>query len=608
MQILSRLQLPKTSETSEMYVKLDGQASIDLDAQKIILHQGDTLSFNTYFNSIYESYYTRYTTINEFQYQLKAVGDFDISVYRECYQGSEKELVSNHKIQNQDFYNYIELSLPQLELTKETGRIYLEITCLSEQGIFVEGLVVTQQEKQRDISLAIITCTFKKEAYVTKTVDLITKDKLLQDKEFKIFVVDNGKTLNKSDFGDSRVTLIPNRNVGGSGGFTRGLIEALQEDTYTHFLFMDDDIELDSEVVYKLFPLYENAKKDFAIAGSMLDLQKRHMLYEAGAIYNKYIDDAGNIIDRNYTFSPLHKNTDLRNPSAINLLLLQEEVDYGAFWFFSFSKEVVQNIGLPLPFFIKIDDVEFGLRVKQYLNNAIVAFPSIAVWHEPFYAKNSGWDDYYSVRNLLITSAIHGSSKYWSALKNISGGLIYHLLMFNYNTAQLYVKAFEDFLEGPKFLQRTDSEILHTQICGYSKIYKSQTRVANSVDLPANYQITKVGKIQKLITLLTLNGHLLPKFLIRNESAFISYPEKEAERDSICKAFAKKRIILKYKDLPGLYQNELDNEAGFKIFLAWVKTVIKSSLGWSNITKQWQKSAKEFTSMQFWQNYLQPRV
>lgn len=608
MQILSRLQLPKTAETSEMYVKLDGQASIDLDAGKIILHQGDTLSFNTYFNSIYESFYSEYTTINEFLYQLKLVGDFEVSVYRERYGVAEKELICNQKIQNQSFSDYVELSLPQLEPDSQAGRIYIEITCLSEQGIFVEGLVATPQPKQRDISLAIITCTYKKEAYVTKTADLIAKDKLLQDKEFKIFVVDNGKTLNQSDFADSRVTLIPNRNVGGSGGFTRGLIEALQEDAYTHFLFMDDDIELDSEVVYKLFPLYENGKKDFAVAGTMLDFYQKHLLYEAGALYNKYRDDEGNIQNREFNIASLKQDIDLRDSSTLNLLLLDEEVDYGGFWFFAFSKEVVQNIGLPLPFFIKVDDIEFCLRVKEYLNNAIVAFPSFAVWHEPFYAKNPVWDIYYCSRNMLIANTMHGSLKYWDAVKSITGGVFYHLLLFNYNTAKMYVKAFEDFLKGPNFLIENDSETLHTQITGDSKSHKSQTVVANSTELSKDYQISKVGKAQKLISLLTLNGHLLPSFMIRDESVFINYPEDKTKRDSICKVFSKKRLVLKYKEVPSLYYNELDNQAAFNILSAWAKTVIKSTLGWSNITKQWQKSAKEFTSMQFWQNYLQPRT
>jgi len=46
---------------------------------------------------------------------------------------------------------------------------------------------------------------------------------------------------------------------------------------------------------------------------------------------------------------------------------------------------LLKKIGLLMPFFIKIDDLEFCLRIK--FAGAIVAFPSIAVWHEPFYAK-----------------------------------------------------------------------------------------------------------------------------------------------------------------------------------------------------------------------------
>lgn len=613
MQVISRLQLPKDSSTSDLYVKLHGDAFIDFNANNstITLHQGDTISFNTYFNSFYESFYTKYTILNELAYRLKLIGEFEISAYRERYEFSERELIHsqiyNQNNENHDSSNYVDFSLPQLKSASEAGRIYLEITCLSDKGTFVEGFVFTQQEKQRDVSLAIITCTFKKEAYVKKTIDLVSKDSLLQNKNFHIFVVDNAKTLDKGDFEDSsRVTLIPNRNVGGSGGFTKGLIEALKGD-YTHFLFMDDDIELDSEVVYKLFPLYEYGKQDFAVAGTMLDFYQKHILYEAGALYNKSRDDEGNIKEREFNIVSLKTEIDLRDSSTLNSLLLDEEVDYSGFWYFAFSKEVVQNIGLPLPFFIKVDDIEFCLRVKQHLNNAIVAFPSFAVWHEPFYAKNPVWDIYYCERNMFIANAIHGSLKYWNVVRSVTGGVVYHLLLFNYNTAQMYVKAFEDFLAGPNFIKDNDSEVLHAKICQFAKSNKCQTLVANSVDLPKDYQITKAGKIKKLITLLTLNGHLLPQFLIRDESVFINYPEEKTERDSICKAFTKKRLVLKYKEAPGLYYNELDNQAAFNIISAWAKSVIKSALKWSNITKQWQKSAKEFTSMQFWENYLEPR-
>ncbi|MDF5715358.1 MAG: glycosyltransferase, partial [Rhizonema sp. NSF051] len=296
MNIVSRIQFPQTDAASELYFKVD-QSSTDFSAgdPKVVLHKGSKISFDTYFNSFYENFYTKYTILHSLYYLLKLEGEFETNVYREFYESSKKELLFSQKFQQCQLSDYVKVSLPELRQDKEAGRIYLEITCLSEQGLFTEGLVVTEQEKQRDVSLGIVTCTFKKEVYVKNTVNAILQDSLLQDKQFKVFVVDNGKTLNKGDFEIDKVKLISNRNVGGAGGFTKGLIEALQEGIYTHFLFMDDDIELDSEVIYRLFSLYEYAKQDFSVSGSMLDFYKKHMLYEAGAVYNKYFDNAGKL-------------------------------------------------------------------------------------------------------------------------------------------------------------------------------------------------------------------------------------------------------------------------------------------------------------------------
>ncbi len=612
MNVISRVQFPKTDEASDLYIKFVPGISIDFQADdtKIIMPEGSTISFNTYFNSIYEKYYTKYTTFSSLSYLLKLEGDFEVSAYRETHEASTKELIHSQTIKECQLSDSVKILLPELVPTQEAGRIYLEITCLSEQGLFTEGLVVTEQEKHRDVSLGIITCTFKKEAYVKKTVNAILQDSFLQDKKFKIFVVDNGRTLNESEFYDYRVQLISNRNVGGSGGFTKGLIEALQEDIYTHFLFMDDDIELDSEVIYRLFSLYEYAPQDFAVAGSMLDFNKKYLLHEAGAVYNKRFDEQGNIQHSPLSVDSLKHDLDLRNPISLNLLLLEENIDYGAFWFFSFSKEVVEKIGLPLPFFIKVDDVEFGLRVKEHFDNRIVAFPSLAVWHEPFYGKRPIWDHYYCSRNHLITDSIHGSLTYFTAVKYITQPVIYHLLKFDYNAAQMFVLSFRDYLQGPKFIINTDPEILHFQICEYSKSHKSQTIVANSISQNEDYQFTKTGKLQKLLSLLTLNGHFLPKFIVSNESTTIRVRSKidgdDKEQDSVSKGFAKKRIIFIQEQVPYSYQNELDPKAGINILFAWVKSVITGRLRWSNVSAEWKKAAKDLASIPFWQNYLEP--
>lgn len=57
----------------------------------------------------------------------------------------------------------------------------------------------------------------------------IFQDKSLETKDFKLFVIDNGKILDETDFNKPKLKLVPNINAGGSGSFTKGLVETLAE-------------------------------------------------------------------------------------------------------------------------------------------------------------------------------------------------------------------------------------------------------------------------------------------------------------------------------------------------------------------------------------------
>ncbi len=607
--LISRIRFPRTPETSSLYLICTEGVFLNLSQEQteVYFNKNGVLSLNTYFNSFYESFYAKYTELKSLYYLLSLEGDFQISLYREHYQKESRELIDTSRFEKCLLSEPIKLFLSNTWRSKDAGRAYLEINCLSNQGLFTKGFIATEQHKIQEVSLGIITCTFRKEYYIKKTVRTILKDEFLQNNNFKILIVDNGNTLKKDEFLDAKIQLIPNRNVGGSGGFTKGLIEALQEDVYTHFLFMDDDIELDSEAIYRLFSLYEYAKKDFAVAGSMLDLYKKHILYEAGAIYNKSIDDEGNIKQDKFKGYPLKHNLDLRNTNTLTSMLSEDNIDYGGFWFFAFSKEIVKKIGLLLPLFIKIDDMEFGLRINENFDNGIVAFPSIAVWHEPFYAKRPIWDSYYYIRNHLITNSIHSSLEYLKTVKLFTQSILYSLCIFDYNSAQMVIKAFEDYMQGPNFITSNYPEILHSNIFELSRSYKNQTILANSGLQSEVYQVTKAGFFQKMLTLLTLNGHLLPHFLITDESVVIRFGVQEKERDSICKALAKKRIIYVIDENPNSYQYEFDQKAGLHILFTWFNSAIKSCLRWSSVSTEWKKAFNDFTSMQFWQKYLEPQ-
>jgi galactofuranosylgalactofuranosylrhamnosyl-N-acetylglucosaminyl-diphospho-decaprenol beta-1,5/1,6-galactofuranosyltransferase len=610
MNIISRIRFPCAAETFNLYLKCSGGASLNAvpENPKIVFTQNSVLSLNTYLNSFYENFYAKYTNLSSLYYLLKLEGDFEISLYREKHNQEVRDLIYTAKFENCLPSQPIQLRLPDSWRSEDAGRVYLEITCISYQGLFLEGYLVTEQAAIQEVNLGIITCTFKKEAYVKNTVNKILTDKFLLDKKFKIFVVDNGRTLQKEEFTDSRVELIQNRNLGGSGGFTRGLIQGLQEEAYTHFLFMDDDIELESESIYKLFSLYEYANQDFAISGSMLDLYKKHILSEAGALYAKSIDSQGNIYHNPFAAICLKPKLNLENSNINNLLLLEDSPDYGGFWFFAFSQKVVQEIGLPMPFFIKIDDMEFGLRIKKSLSHTIVAFPGIAVWHEPFYAKNPVWDNYYRFRNHLITNSIYSLSGYINIIKFLTQQLLYSLLLFDYNSAQMVVRGFEDYLAGPQFLKSNDPEKLHSKVVGLSKSYNSQTIVA---DYANNHQTdrnlinkntAKLPILKKIISLLTINGHFLPDFLLSNDEGY--YKVGADGSDYWHKELGKKRFVILREGNSNVALHEMSRKYCLEILVKWCQLISKSFWKWHSVNSDWKKDFKYLTSSDFWLDYL----
>ncbi len=605
MNIISRIQFPRTLETSSLYINCTKGAYLDIQEEnaEVTLTENSVISLNTYFNSFYETFYAKYTDLESLYYLLRLEGDFQISLYREKYGVENREITLVKNFENCQLSQPVKIAFPDNWRSEDAGRIYLEITCLSESGLFSGGNIATEQPKTREVSLGIISCTFKKEIYIKNTVNAIFKDELLQDKQLEVFIVDNGKTLKQDEFSNSKVKLIPNRNVGGSGGFTRGLIQALQVDTHTHFLFMDDDIELESESLYRLFPLYEYAKQDFAIAGSMLDLYNKHILYEAGALYGQSLDSNGKAKYNPFGVICLKPKLNLEDSNVTNLLLSEESPDYGGFWFFSFSRETVKEIGLPLPLFIKIDDMEFGLRIKKSLAKSIVAFPGIAVWHEPFYAKNPIWDNYYTYRNHLVANSIHSSSSYLNMVKFVTKSILYSIFSFDYNTALMMINGFEDYMKGPEFIESTDPEKLHGSVVALSKSYDIQTKKFDSSPGNQFNDNSNITSLKKIISLLSLNGHLLPKLLLSNKPA---YSRKGSDSsDFWYSSFGKKQIIFLREGNDSISQHDMNRSVAIKLLARWLQIIMKNTNKWSYVNSEWKNAFNRLKSIEFWRKYLQ---
>lgn len=90
--------------------------------------------------------------------------------------------------------------------------------------------VNVEEEDVNPVKLALSTTTFKKEEYIVPNIELVKREVLACGdpiaNNFHMFVIDNGQTLDYETISDEGVTVLPNKNVGGAGGFARGMMEA----------------------------------------------------------------------------------------------------------------------------------------------------------------------------------------------------------------------------------------------------------------------------------------------------------------------------------------------------------------------------------------------
>jgi galactofuranosylgalactofuranosylrhamnosyl-N-acetylglucosaminyl-diphospho-decaprenol beta-1,5/1,6-galactofuranosyltransferase len=162
---------------------------------------------------------------------------------------------------------------------------------------------------------------------------------------------------------------------------------------------------------------------------------------------------------------------------------------------------------MPLPCFIRGDDVEFGLRLHM-LGIPTVSLPGVAVWHEPFYLKLGNWQAYYETRNLLIAASLHLAPSRMGAVRRIGRLLVMNLLTFRYYTAALILAATEDYLRGPQQMHDHPAK-LHASLAAFRTTYPSQTTPRETVLEPQILRRSprsRLGCIALLTRLMVRNG------------------------------------------------------------------------------------------------------
>ena len=501
------------------------------------LDKGGKVEFDTYFNGFSIEKWRKYTQVKEVSVNLELQGDVLVTLSSKLFLHGEvlkKELV-RQEVHTTERSSY---SFPFGN--EEKGMLYFEVTALSDGAVlyggYYEDTAIEKPVRQPKIGIDI--CTFKRERYIEKNIGLLNAhvfnnpDSPLQE-HLEVFISDNGQTLDIDKLGSDKIHIVRNKNTGGAGG-------------------------------------------------AMLRIDKPNIQVESGASWN-----AGNLIS---------------NKSNLNMNVtwdclfneIEEYTEFNAWWYCCFPMDVVSEENLPLPIFIRGDDLEYGLRNMKHL----ILMNGICVWHEPFENKYSSFLEYYIIRNRLVDNTFHFPDWGKAQLKKaVWGQWRRECKFYRYKNVDLHTRGVRDFLKGVDFFLSTDGEKLHKEImaAGYKAVPMDQISVPFHYKTYEASRTTKLSILHNIVRKLTLNGYLLPAKHIRIVSmAQVTFPA----------VWRAKKIV--FYDVTANKAFECERSWGQAVakFFQVLGLTIQIDFKYNKAKKDFLKRGNEIKNIQFWSKYL----
>lgn len=460
------------------------------------------------------------------------------------------------------------------------------------------------EEQINPVKIALCTTTFLKEDYIIPNIELVKNEVLAADdviaKNFHMFVIDNGRTLDAEALSDEGVTVLPNPNVGGSGGFARGMMEAMKHDeNFTHVLLMDDDVSISTESLRRTFNLLSLATGEYKnafINGAMLVAEEPNRQFEdvsyvvnsgayASVKSNKYYMDQQQYIVRN-------EHIDVEIPKA-----------YGAWWFSCIPVSAIEQVGLPLPLFVRCDDVEYGMRAKPIY----MTMNGICVWHDGFMGRSrASVDSYQYVRNFLIMIAMTDCSSQDLFMLRMERALRLQLRVMSYDAADLILDGIADYLKGPDyFASLNGEEVIKRNAKKNEKLVLLDELAEPYRNVTYNKRLlgdqSYIKPFLKLMRTLPYDRHLLPDVLLRDtpEAVFYSGLSILSPRTIGTKTL----VAIDLEGNQGAVRH-MDRERYQQIMDRW--KALKSELKerGDEVRAAYKEAQPYLTSTEFWEKYL----
>ncbi|MFE7798423.1 glycosyltransferase [Nocardia sp. NPDC057440] len=416
------------------------------------------VSFCTYFNALPASYWRRWSILESVVLRLELAGHGRVDVYRSKADGSRIH------VQGKEFavapgaesvHVEFETDLAPFE---DGGWIWFDITTDTAVTLLAGGWYAPI-EAPGDGSIAVGMPTFNRPTDAVKTLGALGSDPLVLEKIKAVIIPDQGtrKVVDEPGFTEAaavlgdRLAIYNQPNLGGSGGYSRVMYEALKTTDAQYIVYMDDDIEIEPDSILRALAFARFAKSPVLVGGQMLNLQERSHLHVMGEVVDRgiFMWTAAPNVEYDHDFSKYP----LKDRDNSKLLHRRIDVDFNGWWTCVIPRQVAEELGQPLPLFLKWDDAEYGLRARA-AGYPTVTLPGAAVWHMAWSDKDDAidWQAYFHLRNRLVVASLHLPGNGRAMVVNTVKATMKHLLCLEYSTVAIQNLAIRDFLAGPERL------------------------------------------------------------------------------------------------------------------------------------------------------------
>lgn len=432
-----------------MYVKAD-DADIRNSRTEITVARGATASLNTYFGRFAASYWQRYTALNtvvlSFAYECAEGGELLLQVNASD-AGGRGRPIREVRLTGCGTHE-VELAVDRFV---DGGGLWFDITAHSA-AVTVGGVQwFATQPPRVERNASVVICTHNRPADCVVTAGALSSDSYVTSQIDAVYVVDQGTEQVKGEAGfsdlvarlGSKLHYITQPNLGGAGGFTRGMYELTASgECDTNIIVMDDDILCDPESIFRINSFANFTTRPMLVGAQMLLLSETYRVHITGEW-----EDVGTI--EGGRLSPGGK-------AGLNALIkhqdLRVDAGWNGWWSCLLPPEAVLQLGYSMPMFFQWDDIEYGIRARR-AGFPTVTLPNAGVWHADFHLKDyNDWSRYFAWRNGLIVQSLYTDfdAKYWSGW--VFNRIAEFVASMQYGLAETLLLAIEDFLSGPSVL------------------------------------------------------------------------------------------------------------------------------------------------------------